>query len=608
MRGQEAVGAILECPKCGCLVPVLPPEGWQPPKLPDNPAEQSQQPPQPLEEGPGDGISSPNTVATTTSAVGAKAIFYRLWHSWFFISVAPVVAVAIGIVVWQTMFSKSGSDNSAAPTVTQSSDVSAKVSDSSDKNDVNPQTPEQAATLEKNDSTTTAALNPDKKSDTQPAAEDSIDTKPQPGSEPSEAKTTEEKVPEHKTPEADTPEVKTSTDEKTHLTEAESPQNNESASKTLETSKLVKLVAPEEIDVQSRLADVVPNIEFREMPFARAIGLAASLSGLPITIDPEAMALLQVSLRDPITLRLSNATVEEVLQAIVAKRGMAFVAEEGRILVTGPAEQREKLRGVRYTVSDLAGNDNAATNQLAVLIQKFVAPESWREAGGQGTIEADKTALVVEQTGAVHDQILAFCEKLRNARGRPLKSNRDPKQFELTTRLQKTDVALNRRLSANFRQPATLVDILAYLGQQAEVDILLDRQALAAAGMSDKSEIAFAVDNRPLAAALNDLLPPLKLGYRPIDAHTLQVTTKSALAAYLELEFYPIGKTPGKDLGGSDLVERIKTTVSPASWNKADSFSAIYFDQSSGALIVLQSPPVQETLQVFLHKTMENKK
>ncbi len=208
----------------------------------------------------------------------------------------------------------------------------------------------------------------------------------------------------------------------------------------------------------------------------------------------------------------------------------------------------------------------------------------------------------------MHDQILVFCEKLRNGRGRPLKSNRDPKRFDLTTRLQQAASALNRQVTANFHEPAKLVDILAYLGQQAEIDILIDRQSLGAAGLSDKSEISFTVENQPLTAALNDLLAPLKLGYRPINSHTLQVTTQSALAAHLELEFYPVGKILGKDQSGPQLIEQIKAAVSPAAWNNAGSFAAIYFDQPSAALIVLQSPPVQAAVQDYLGKLVENNK
>ncbi|MGA2796218.1 MAG: hypothetical protein ABSE63_01435 [Thermoguttaceae bacterium] len=607
VRSAEAVGAILECPKCGCMVPVMPPEGWQPPKPPETSAAQG------LPEGtsqslPSNGPGAIPPVSTPESGDAVSAVHCDAvmtvsqgdgWrHSWHLIIAAPIAAAAIGIVAWLTLLSGAGSDNSPKPAAEQSTAI--------DKSE-----------------TTEGASNPGDKPDTKPAAENSAEAKSGPGPDTSATKATEHKEPDQKTPQADTAEAKTSgadtpqptasAEEKNHPNEAESAENKENkenkepAPPDMRVARLVKLVAPETIDVQSRLSEVIPAIEIRDMPFARAIGLLAALSGLPITIDPEAVARLQVSLRDPISIRMSGATMEEVLQEIAARQGMAFTAENGQVLVTDPAEQREKLRHIRYTVSDLTNNDKSAADQLAALVQKLIVPESWQSAGGEGTIETEKTALVVAQTAAVHDQILVFCEKLRNARGRPLKSNRDPKRFDLSTRLQQAASALNRQVTANFHEPAKLVDILAYLGQQAEIDILVDRQALGAAGLSDKSEISFTVENRPLTVALNDLLTPLKLGYRPINSHTLQVTTQSALDSRQELEFYPVGKMLGKDQSGSDLVEQIKTAVSSSSWNGPGP-AAIYLDQLSNTLIVLQSPPVHAAIQVFLNKTLDKRK
>jgi hypothetical protein len=99
----------------------------------------------------------------------------------------------------------------------------------------------------------------------------------------------------------------------------------------------------------------------------------------------------------------------------------------------------------------------------------------------------------------------------------------------------------------------------------------------------------------------------LKLDYRPIDAHTIQVTTQSAMDARPELEFYPVGKILGNDLSGSDLVGQIKTAVFPDSWNEAGA-SAIYFDQPSATLIVLQSPPAHAAIQALLNKLPADKK
>lgn len=138
---------------------------------------------------------------------------------------------------------------------------------------------------------------------------------------------------------------------------------------------------PEKINVQSRLGEVIPGMEFSAMPFGRAIGLLAALSGLPITLDPDAMERLGVTLYDPITARMTDATLEEILQQISAKRGMVFVEEDGQVVVTSPVEEREELRRVRYTVADLTGDDKAAMENLAALVQKFVYPESWQSAG-----------------------------------------------------------------------------------------------------------------------------------------------------------------------------------------------------------------------------------
>jgi hypothetical protein len=614
------------------MVPVMPPAGWQPPKPPETPAAQAlpegtsqslpssgpaANPPVSAPES-GDAVSAAQCDAVMTVTQGALGKTFHLLHSWHLIVAAPIAAAAIGIVAWLTIFSGAGSDNSPNPAVKQSNAVSADASAGSDQKDNHPQAAEQPAAIDKNE-TAAGASNVSDKPETNPAAENSSEARRRPGPDTSVTKTPEHKEPDQKTPQADTGETKTSeadtsqstasADENNHPNQAESAddkQNKEPVPPVPRATRLVKLVAPEAVDVQSRLGEVIPAIELRDMPFARAIGLLAALSGLPITIDPEAVARLQVSLRDPITIRMSGATMEEVLQEIVAKQGMAFTAENGQVLVTDPAEQSEKLRRIRYTVSDLTNNDKSTADQLAALVQKLISPESWQSAGGEGTIETEKTAIVVSQTAAVHDQILVFCEKLRNARGRPLKSNRDPKRFDLTTRLQQAAPALNRQVTANFHEPAKLVDVLAYLGQQAEIDILVDRQALGAAGLSDKSEISFTVEDRPLTVALNDLLAPLKLGYRPINSHTLQVTTQSALDARLELEFYPVGKMLSKDQSGPQLIEQIKTAVSPDSWNGPGRAAAIYFDQPSAALIVLQSPPVQAAIQAYFDNLGEN--
>ncbi len=353
-------------------------------------------------------------------------------------------------------------------------------------------------------------------------------------------------------------------------------------------------------DVEARLAETIPEIELRDTPLAEAVGLLATMGNVPITFDPEAMSLQGATLRDPVTVQLSGATLGRILETVLSSRKLMAVVESGHVVITSPSDRRETLRPRRYTISDLTGEGAAAVGELAALVQELVAPGSWRSKGGRGTIEPQGGAMRVVQTAVVHDQILVFCEKLRNARGKPLRSRGDPARFALTTRRQRAARTLNLPVSVNFHQPVPLIEILGYLGQLAETDVLIDRPALAAAGTTDRADVTLTVSDRPLAEALEELLKPLGLAYRVIDAQTIQVTTPKAVSARLELEFYPAAGRLTDGLTGSALVEQIKSRLAGSTWSDAGGPGVLYFDPPSKCLIVLQSQPIQVAVERLL--------
>ncbi len=301
--------------------------------------------------------------------------------------------------------------------------------------------------------------------------------------------------------------------------------------------------------IEPRLADKLPDIQLVQTPLGQAIDTLSALSNLPIAIDPDALIAVGASLDDPVSVHLAHATVGEILEKILAARKLGFVAEGSRLLVTTPADYRETLRPLRYPVADLTGEDAKATAELAGLVQKLVAPESWQLNGGRGSIHADEGALAVVQTGAVHDQLAAFCEKLRIARGKPAHNRGDAGRFALTTRWDRAKALLGEEVSVNFAAPAPLTKILAELKKQTGAAIFVDRSALGAAGVAEDRTASLSVQKQPLAAALAKLLKPLALDFRVLDAQTIQVTSRKALAERLELEFYPLARA-GRRGGG----------------------------------------------------------
>ena len=169
------------------------------------------------------------------------------------------------------------------------------------------------------------------------------------------------------------------------------------------------------------------------LPLSKACDLVAAIGCLPITLDVDAMSELGVSPHNPVSLQLTSTTVGQVLQAIAEKHRLVPSVEAGQVLVTSPAEYRETLRRVRYTVSDVTGDGATPTGELAGIVRRLVAPESWQVNGGRGGVDPTAPHLVVIQSGDVHQQVLDFCEKLRLARHKPLRSRGDHERFSLST-------------------------------------------------------------------------------------------------------------------------------------------------------------------------------
>ena len=353
-------------------------------------------------------------------------------------------------------------------------------------------------------------------------------------------------------------------------------------------------------DVAARLAQRIPAIELRDRPLGEAVEFLAALGNLPITFDLDTMAELGVGLNDPVSVRLSDATVGEILRKVLAGRGLDYVIESGQVLVTGPENRRSELRRVRYTVSDLTDGRPAALAELAVLVEKLVAPDSWSSAGGRGSIRPETDALIVTQTAPVHHQVLVFCEKLRVARGESLRSRLDPRRFELSSRPLRARAKLQQPVTVNFHDPTPLVEITSHLAALSGTSILIDRLSLAAARIDPQAACTLTVEKEPLSAALVKLLAPLGLAYRAIDADTLEVTTRKAAADRLEIEFYRVDKLLSKDPTAAALLERIKARVAASTWNDAGGPGVLHFDKPAGCLIVLQSQAIQAELERLL--------
>jgi len=151
----------------------------------------------------------------------------------------------------------------------------------------------------------------------------------------------------------------------------------------------------------------------------------------PINVRLDRRALADVGLSPETTVSafdLSNVVLEDALQDVLKECDLDFWVYDEVLVISTPEEVENNLQTRVYPVADLvivvesarAMSDRQMDDYdtLIETITSTIAPDSWAQCGGAGSIEAfpASRALVVSQTREVHRQIRPLLETLRRAK------------------------------------------------------------------------------------------------------------------------------------------------------------------------------------------------
>jgi hypothetical protein len=206
-----------------------------------------------------------------------------------------------------------------------------------------------------------------------------------------------------------------------------------------------------------------------------------------------------------------------------------------------------------------------------------------------------KGTLDIRQSRAIHARLLVAFEKLRTARKLPYATGAryDASLFSLATRSARAKPRLELPVSVTFAQPTPFVRILKHLEETAKLRILVDWQALAAAGWNVDGEATLVADKQPLAAALDALLEPMELAWRVVDSRTIQVTTPQRLADDLELEFYKVDMLTADDPSGAALIAKLQTALGESLFREAGGSCELRYDEP-GQCVLASLPQIKQ--------------
>ncbi len=332
--------------------------------------------------------------------------------------------------------------------------------------------------------------------------------------------------------------------------------------------------------LQVKLSVVVPQLEFKQTPFRRAVDNLGQIAGLRFhydwtTIDAAA------PLERPLSSNLSSIAVGDALGKLADGSGLRVVAAAGALQIAG-ADPNAALVVVDYPVDDLA----AAEGVLASLVTTFVEPTSWRDAGGPASIVAAAGKLIVSQTPPRQRETQRFLDRLRLARRKAPRGPTSNAVASLDTRLVRAKPALQKPLSMNFRPAVPLRNVLDRIESGSGLIVVVDGPALEASGVVPDEPVGVAARDAATFEVLDAVCEPRGWAWHVPVEGVVEITTAEALRRHAYTEFYDVSQLVGETRAPLDLIAQVLKEIAdlPAPYGSTGNETA--FDGVSGFLLV----------------------
>ncbi|GIW93120.1 MAG: hypothetical protein KatS3mg110_1161 [Pirellulaceae bacterium] len=311
----------------------------------------------------------------------------------------------------------------------------------------------------------------------------------------------------------------------------------------------------------NQLAVKIPSLDFHQVPLADWCRWIQDVTTIPVTLDVDALHRAGLSADVPVDVTLNNEDFTVALQRSLEPRGLIFRVADNQVLVS--VADSDKVETVQYEVFDLVGDDPERNAQLASWLVELVAPVAWKQYGGPGQLQLVGGRLEVTTTRTVQYEVRMFCERLRVARGARPQGTVPLYVAQLRPRIDMAIDRLAQSITVHRPVGVPLLQILDEIAEASDLVLVVDWNGLIGEGWTPQSLARLDVEDVSVSEALQQLLGPMQLSFRVIDARTLQITTMPRAWNLEEIAFFPLDAVWGKDEGRT-VLERVRTVLGHA--------------------------------------------
>jgi len=315
-----------------------------------------------------------------------------------------------------------------------------------------------------------------------------------------------------------------------------------------------------------------------------------------ITIEPDINALSDAKIPTdvPVTCNLTGISLRSALKVMLRQLDLAFLVWKGGIVITTPQVAQRRMVTKTYPIADLfppaylSQPDYVDYGSVIDLLFEHVAPSSWENVGGPGSIERGQLdglpALTVQASYQVHEQVAHCLDQLRReiartpeqqaeAESRPPSTPSKPPPDRVAPGApgMALEKALEAPIDLEFQNQPLSTNVIPTLRKRFPINVMVDRRALVSAGIDPEAPISGTANGIPFAEAFDKILDPYHLSWVMQEGVVL-ITTPKAADALLQTRVYLAAEEALGDGGleaAEAVVRQVTDSVAPDTWDRS---------------------------------------
>jgi hypothetical protein len=344
--------------------------------------------------------------------------------------------------------------------------------------------------------------------------------------------------------------------------------------------------------IYNQLEQACP-LDFAAAPLDEVCRRLADELGVNVTLDTKRIQEAGVRADQPISWHLPAIPLKSQLYWMLRELDLMWVVRDDALVITTTADAELAQVTRLYDVRNLTDPDlglPGGREALESLIHRFVAPDSWDEMGGPGSLSEFHGLLVASHVDPVHDELAEFLAALDRCRPRLGGDASAPEGQIVRVGTRPSEERIERMLS----QPVSanycgvpLEEVLRDLAERLELPVVFDQAAVVVEGYDFRELVSIAPREQPLAEVLNELFDPRQFAYEIRDDVLFFTFKTRAQRSQYRTRLYNVTlHVPAGDRGRLQQLAAELVADDPYYWDERQRISGVIAPVGDGWLMI----------------------